>query len=138
MIITAEAEGNLEKTRTATGYNGEAISDPEHAIAGELKRRFGLDVAISEKGGYPHGMAQPAVLVLKNDGTVVYKWAIVPKLSNLGGATDRPVLDEVIEQALAEIKGTPIITCKPKAAGRTSVVGLLREKIFGRSTGAEC
>ena len=80
MIITAEAAGSLPKTRAATGYNGEAISDPDHAIAGELKGRFELDVAISDKGGYPYGMAQPAVLVLKNDGTVVYKWAIVPKL----------------------------------------------------------
>ena len=79
LIITAEPETNLQKTRDASGYTGLAISDPDNALAGELKRRFGLDVAISQKNGYPHGMAQPAILVLKNDGTVLYNWAIVPK-----------------------------------------------------------
>ncbi|KAI4253488.1 MAG: hypothetical protein LQ352_003656 [Teloschistes flavicans] len=80
VIITAESEENLAKTRQASGYTGRAISDPDNAIAGELQRRFGLDIAITPKSGYPNGMAQPAVLVLKSDGTVVYNWAIVPKL----------------------------------------------------------
>ncbi len=90
LIITAESEENLSKTRASSGYTGLAISDPENAIAGELKVRFGLDAAISPKSGYPNGMVQPAVLVLKPDGTVVYNWAIVPKLvscfpcSNIG------------------------------------------------------
>lgn len=83
IIITAESEENLIKTRENSGYTGLAISDPENAIAGELKARFGLDAAISPKSGYPNGMVQPAVLVLKPDGTVIYNWAIVPKLVSL-------------------------------------------------------
>ena len=65
--------------RAASGWEGEVIVDPENLLAKELKRRNLLDVAISEKAGYPHGMAQPAVLVggqsLKG---VAFKWAIVP------------------------------------------------------------
>ncbi|KAL9575910.1 MAG: hypothetical protein Q9212_007573 [Teloschistes hypoglaucus] len=80
VIITAESEENLPKTRQASGYTGRAISDPENAIAGELKQRFGLDINITPKSGYANGMAQPAILVLKPDGTVVYNWAIVPKV----------------------------------------------------------
>jgi hypothetical protein len=64
--------------RTASGYTGETMIDPDNFLAKELKRRGLLDGAISDKKGYPHGMAQPAVLVLKKDGTVLFKWAIVP------------------------------------------------------------
>ena len=77
MTVTAEPESFLQKMRDATGYDGETIVDTENLLVKELKRRGIIDVAISEKKGYEHGMAQPAVLV----GTkqkVVYKWAIVP------------------------------------------------------------
>ncbi len=56
-----------------------------------------INVAISDKSGYPNGMAQPAVLVLKQDRTVLHSWAIVPGLMNLGGAKDRPALQEIWE-----------------------------------------
>ena len=78
LIVTAEIEKHLAATRSQTGYNGEAIVDPENLLAKELKRRGLLDVAISDKSGYEHGMAQPAVLVMKKDGTPLYQWAIVP------------------------------------------------------------
>ena len=64
--------------RSASGYTGDTIVDPDNLLAKELKRRGLLDVAISDKKGYKHGMAQPAVLVLSKDGTVLFKWAIVP------------------------------------------------------------
>ena len=80
LIVTAEVETHLGATRSQTGYNGEAIVDPENLLAKELKGRGLLDVAISDKSGYEHGMAQPACLVMKKDGTVIYHWAIVPSL----------------------------------------------------------
>lgn len=63
-----------------TGYTGNAISDPSNEIVKDFKSKGLVDVAITEKKGYEHGMAQPAVLVLKKDGTVLYSWAIVPAL----------------------------------------------------------
>jgi hypothetical protein len=76
--VTAEAASLLPAMRTASGYTGETIVDPDNFLAKELKRRGLLDVAISDKNAYPNGMAQPAVLVLRRDGTVLYQWAIVP------------------------------------------------------------
>jgi hypothetical protein len=78
VIVTAEAASELPAMRTASGYTGEAIVDPDNFLVKELKRRGLLDVAISDKKGYTHGMAQPAVLVLRKDETVLFKWAIVP------------------------------------------------------------
>ena len=63
--------------RALSGYTGEMIADPENLLAKELKRRGVLDVAISDRGGYPHGMAQPAVLVASKTD-VYYRWEIVP------------------------------------------------------------
>jgi hypothetical protein len=46
----------------------------------EFKSKGWVNVAVSEKKGYVNGMAQPAILTLKKDGTVVESWAIVPSL----------------------------------------------------------
>lgn len=75
--VTSEDASQLPKMRDASGYTGETIVDPENLLAKELKRRGIVDVAISEHKGYPHGMAQPAVLI-GGKQRVWYKWAIVP------------------------------------------------------------
>lgn len=82
VVITAEVEEHLPKTREAAGYTGPAIVDPQNILVKELKKRGVADVAISEMKlrGYEHGMAQPAVFVVQQDGTVLYSWAIVPGL----------------------------------------------------------
>lgn len=64
-------------------------------------------MAISSKTGYEHGMAQPAVLVMQSDGTVLYSWAIVPGVMNLGGAKDRPDLKQVWANMVAKMDGKP-------------------------------
>ena len=66
--------------RKSTGFTGEILVDTENLLAAELKQRGLLDVAISEKAGYEHGMAQPSVLVVKQNKEVLYSWAIVPSL----------------------------------------------------------
>ncbi|KAJ6113514.1 hypothetical protein N7523_006831 [Penicillium sp. IBT 18751x] len=109
LAITAEPEQYLQDTINASGYSGEVIVDPTNKIAAELKQRVNLNVAISPKAGYEHGMAQPAILVMKNDGTVLFDWAIVPAMMNLGGAKDRPDLNQVWDNVLAQLNGQPIV-----------------------------
>ena len=83
LVITAEPASQLGATRSASGYSGEAIVDPLNVIVKYLKARDLLNVAVSSSKGYEHGMAQPAVLALKKDGTVLFNWAIVPSLVRL-------------------------------------------------------
>ena len=80
LIVTAEpGEQNLAATRkSANNYSGEAVVDPEHKLANYLREKGLLDVAITEKGGYVKGVAQPAILVVKRDGEVLEQWAIKP------------------------------------------------------------
>lgn len=85
LAATADPAENLEKTRSSSGLTDTVIVDPENILAKELKSRGTLDVAISTSGaawlrGYKHGMAQPALLIIKKDGTVLQRWAIVPSL----------------------------------------------------------
>ena len=80
LIVTAEpGEQNLAATRkSANNYSGEAVVDPEHKLANYLREKGLLDVAVTEKGGYVKGVAQPAILVVKRDGEVLEQWAIKP------------------------------------------------------------
>ena len=80
LLVTAEPAKHLPATRKASGYVGEAVIDPEHRLATMLREKGLLDVAVSKRSGYDHGLAQPAVLVLKGRGSeeVLEKWAIVP------------------------------------------------------------
>jgi hypothetical protein len=81
VAVTSEPISELAATRSASGYTGDVIAfDPENVLTQELKRSGLVDVAISSKSGYAHGMAQPTVLVLAKDGTVLEKWAIVPSM----------------------------------------------------------
>jgi len=74
--VTAESETALTATRAASGYTGSLMVDPENTLVKELNRSGLVDVAITKKSGYLHGMVQPAILVLNKDGTALYSWAI--------------------------------------------------------------
>ena len=80
VAVTSEEASHVPATRDASGFTGEVIVDQDHVLLKELKTKFGVDVAISDKKGYPHGMAQAATIVLKQDDTVLYSWAIMPSL----------------------------------------------------------
>jgi hypothetical protein len=88
---TSEEPQHLEKLRAAAGLADTVIVDPENLLAKHLKEKGLLDVAISDSQlyrlrGYKHGMAQPALLAIKSDGTVLYQWAIVPSLVRTAAA----------------------------------------------------
>ncbi|KAL5328705.1 hypothetical protein ACEPPN_002207 [Leptodophora sp. 'Broadleaf-Isolate-01'] len=128
LIITSEPSSFLPETRKLTGYQGDAIVDPGNELVGHLRERFGLEVAISEKKGYVNGMAQPAVLVVRREGEVLEKWAIVPGLMNLGGAKDRPELTQVWENVQAKLQGEKAVHGTYKKIG---ALGVLKGSLFG-------
>ena len=80
IAVTAEQEIKLPAMQTSSGYMGTTIVDTKNMLATELRRRGVVDVATTKKSGYPHGVAQPAMVLLKRDGTVMYSWAVVPAL----------------------------------------------------------
>jgi hypothetical protein len=104
------------------------IVDTENQIAAELKRRGKLDVYISSTKGYEHGMAQPAIIVMESNGTVLFDWAIVPGVMNLGGAKDRPDLKQVWENVEATMSGKPKVHAKYDL---TSFAKVMLGKVFG-------
>ena len=117
---------------TSTGYAGEVIVDPKNDIAVALKHRDALNVTISSKSGYEHGMVQPAVLVVTNDGAVLYSWAAVPGVRNLGGAKDRPNLKQILENAMARMSGQPLLHKKYASQSFTQV---MMQKFLGWRNG---
>ncbi|KAL9105173.1 MAG: hypothetical protein Q9227_009593 [Pyrenula ochraceoflavens] len=128
IIVTADAEENLDPIRKSSGYSGVAISDPENSLAEYLKGLGLLQVAVSKKGGFAHGMAQPGVLVVKRDGVPLFQWAIEPGVMNMGGAKDRPVLEDVWEYVQSRLSGNEFAK---RTYRTTTVMGVLKKKIFG-------
>ena len=83
VIITAESEKYLEKTRGATQWDGLSIIDANLELVDEMRKRGWVDVKLTKttKDGYAKGqMAQPAVLVLRHGGEVLESWAVIPSL----------------------------------------------------------
>lgn len=80
VIVTAEEEKFLTDVLAKTKFSGKTITDPDTSLVKELKSRNLVSVAVTDRGGYPHGMIQPAVLVVNKEGKVIYQWAIEPSM----------------------------------------------------------
>ncbi|KAI1329000.1 hypothetical protein F5Y16DRAFT_367146 [Xylariaceae sp. FL0255] len=128
LAITAESGEHLQAKRDASGYTGEVIVDTENKIAAELRLRKLLDVAITEKKGYPHGMAQPAFITHDSERKIYDSWAIVPSVMNLGGAKDRPDLKQVWDNVEAQLHGRPKVHQKYSLQTFTRMI---LKKLFG-------
>lgn len=48
------------------------------------------------EGAYPNGMVQPGVVIENAAEKILYRWAIVPSEMNLGGASDRPLVSDIV------------------------------------------
>ncbi|MBL6689746.1 MAG: hypothetical protein ISP91_05085 [Pseudomonadales bacterium] len=91
------------------------IGDPHQEILSECRERDWIDLFTTHwdmelvQGGdtwmsHPKGHFQPGVLVMRKDGTVLYRWQSRPSRKNVGGAVSRPTPEYVwqkIESALA-------------------------------------
>ncbi|MGD1913254.1 MAG: peroxiredoxin family protein [Rivularia sp. (in: cyanobacteria)] len=56
-------------------------------------------------GVYPNGMVQPGVIIEDSEGKILYKWAIVPSEMNMGGASDRPLVADIVASLEQILKG---------------------------------
>lgn len=127
----------MAETRKRTGYTGDAIVDTENTLVKLVKERYGLEIAMTERKGYKNGMAQPGILVLRRgeigdprrgETEVLEKWAVIPNTMNLGGASDRPDLEQVWDNVRAKIEGKGVIHESYKKMG---VLGTLFGRVFG-------
>ncbi|KAF4503416.1 hypothetical protein FAGAP_369 [Fusarium agapanthi] len=137
LIITSEPASFLPEMRKLTGYSGDAIVDTKNTLVELVKERYGLEITVTERKGYEHGMAQPGILVLRRGkggdvtgqgGAVLEKWAIVPSAMNIGGASDRPDLEQVWDNVRAKIEGKGVVH---KSYRTTGLLGMLWGKVFG-------
>lgn len=123
--------------RKLTGYSGDAIVDTKNTLVELVKENYDLEIAVTERKGYENGMAQAGILVLRGGkgedvtgqgGAVLEKWAIVPSAMNIGGASDRPDLEQVWDNVRAKIDGKEAVH---KSYKTTGLLGMLWGKLFG-------
>ena len=73
-------------------------------------------------------MAQPSILVMRKEGEVLERWAIVPSVMNLAGAKDRPDLEQVWENVQAKLNGEKSVHGMYK---KQTFFGVMWGKVFG-------
>lgn len=97
--VTSEPQALAEEAAAEWEIDFPVVGDPHHEIRQQLKERNLIDVFYNEDCGHlrerswashPKGYYQPAVIALKNNGQVLYRWRCVPKYSNMSGAGARP------------------------------------------------
>lgn len=139
--LCADTPQDVEATVRKWKVSFPIISDRSHVLAKYLKSEGILPVVITGRGGdvgyrgayytkhprmskYEHGCVQPGLLVLPRTGGPWFRWHIEPKVMNLGGASDRPVLKDVlaiVEKKLAgDSPGTCVEGSEPHAVRLTS------------------
>jgi peroxiredoxin len=103
--ITSQSEDGAQKAHQDWGLSFPTHSEPSNTLAS----RFGIAITPKENtplakspDEYPHGMAQPGVVIVDQNGQPLVQWAIKPGKANHNGATDRP-LPSVIWAALQSV-----------------------------------
>jgi hypothetical protein len=108
-----------------------------------LARIFQL--AITERNGYPYGMSQPGLVVLQKQQNVqgsypsiqnletsklLYHWAVEPSKMNMGGGSDRPILDDVLEVVELKLKGNEQAAANKKVGSTGKSISLKTAVIY--------
>ncbi|WP_088243023.1 redoxin domain-containing protein [Calothrix rhizosoleniae] len=103
--ITSQAGNQSQKN---LGLNFDIQIDEENIEA----KKYGIFITPKAEtplkdvdGVYPNGMAQPGVVIEDSKGKILYKWAIVPSEMNLGGASDRPLVADIVASLEQILKG---------------------------------
>ena len=78
------------------------IGDPENHFAAEYAININRQ-EFKDKGYYPYGMMQPAVIARDSDDKVLYYWRSEPTKENYLGATDRPDPSVVVHDVMRQI-----------------------------------
>ena len=136
IAVSAEPMFLAPITAEAWGMPFEVIGDPTHKLLHVLRKKAGLKVVITgyegdegydtnyyrshkTMGRYKHGCAQPAIVMMrKSTDDVVFRWAVVPKLMNLGGASDRPKIPELWTKVKVALDEGGEVTGKVKLSSK--------------------
>lgn len=107
--VSAEPQRKVDKATRDWHLDYQVFSDQSHVLRNYLSEQGMVSIQITGGGEhpstfskvhpfiklYPNGVAQPGLVCIKPDRSVLFSWAIEPSLSNLGGGTNRPVPREI-------------------------------------------
>ena len=108
VAITAQAD-NQSKANLDLNYDVQIDESNTEA------NKYGIFITPKDQspladvdGVYPSGMAQPGVIIENAVGDVLFKWAINPDKMNFGGATDRPLVADIVLSLQSILQGKSI------------------------------
>ena len=107
VAYSAQPQRQVNKLRENLGLEFiHCLSDPEHKLRNVLKEDELIDIFVTNRDKrYPNGRLEPSLLVLNDKQEVMFQWRIVPSISNIGGASDRPSVSRVFEVVKRKLDG---------------------------------
>eukprot|EP01134_Creolimax_fragrantissima_P006479 CFRG6479T1 len=134
--LTSQPRALADQTMKEWELDIHIISDQHHKLVDYLKEKNSVQIAVTHSKIHPKvslheplGMVQPATIAVRKqpegEGVdILYSWAIVPRLMNMGGASDRPKVDVIVEHVLDRVKkGTKEDPSNPTVLATKGVVG---------------
>ena len=130
--VTSEPQALASRAQEDWALNFECVGDPHQEIADTARNRGWLDLHVqpvmefltrdtSWDVTHPKGFYQPGVLVLNNNGRVLYRWRSIPSRENAGGAARRPTAEyvwEKVRNTLADVREDAPLDEKPAMDAR--------------------
>ena len=111
--ITSEPQTLAREAEQTWELDFPAVGDPHHEIADACRERGWLQLFVNPKArlladatgfaAHPKGYFQPGLLAITRTGRVLYRWRGRPTRKNAGGATSRPLAEDVWRQIEAAI-----------------------------------
>ena len=111
--ITSETQTLAREAEQTWELDFPAVGDPHHEIADTCRERGWLQLFVNPKArllteatgfaSHLKGYFQPGVLAITSTGRVLYRWRGRPTRKNAGGATGRPLAEDVWRQVEAAI-----------------------------------
>lgn len=110
--VTSEPQSLATEAEKGWGFGFTSTGDPHHEILDDCRTRGWLNLFTTKDVGvlsqrswvaHPKGYFQPGVLVLTQEGRVLYRWRCRPTRKNNGGALSRPKPNYVWSQIKARL-----------------------------------
>eukprot|EP01129_Flabellula_baltica_P005034 TRINITY_DN1795_c3_g1_i1.p1 TRINITY_DN1795_c3_g1~~TRINITY_DN1795_c3_g1_i1.p1 ORF type:complete len:971 (-),score=246.81 TRINITY_DN1795_c3_g1_i1:65-2977(-) len=98
--LSSQSQSSATKNCAKWEIGYPLLGEPENVLA------LTYNMKTQKIVGYPYGMANPGLVAVDSEGSLIYHWVAYPSFSNYGGQTERPlatnVLDDIFDELAAD------------------------------------
>jgi len=143
--VVSQPQETADEATTRWNIPFSSIGDVQCSIARELRNHRIVDIKLEEKfaellhnmedtgadvGGRQIAVIQPAIVAVDKNFNILYRWASVPSLNNIGGAIGRPHAKYVFQAVQQSLRGDFSLKEGKDGPGVPSIIASIIPLIF--------